>query len=49
MMWSHADLMYQSIPSLTATPGDSHILGAPGVGLFAFCSSVLPGGLPGGS
>ena len=44
-----ATVMYQSIPSLTisprATPGDSHILVAPGVG---FSPPLLPRGLPGG-
>ena len=30
-------LMYQSIPSLTIPPGDSHILIAPGVGFSLLC------------
>ena len=42
--------MYQSIPSLTipprATPGDSHILVAPGVGFSLFClARMFAGGV----
>ena len=42
--WTGPLIMYQSIPSLTIpptpTPGDSHILVAPGVGFMLLCLAL---------